>query len=167
MSGIRGIVMNKFVASGLFLLAVVLACSAAADAKDVCDKMQDAIFQEEMQGDLEAAVKLFQEIVDEKPAEKRYGAEAIYRMARCYWKLGKNDLATEKFNLLIKNYPDQEAYLKKAKTALKEMPLSAPIKLGPVPWGDTEVLTYDLMSTAGSKLGEIVYTLVKNERRGG
>ncbi len=161
MTGFYEAVGSKLLTRGLCLAAMFLIWTSQASAGGGCEKIQEGIFQEEMEGDLDAAVKLFQQVVDDPQAKARDTVEARYRMAGCYRKLGKNELAQEQLRAIIEKYPDQKLFVKKAKTVLEELTASEPIKLGPAPWGDKEVLTYDLMGAGGGKLGEIYYSITK------
>ena len=53
--------------------------------------LQEGIFTEETVGDLDAAIKIYEKIVDDDKANRAYAAQAQYRVGRCYLKQGQKD----------------------------------------------------------------------------
>jgi len=67
---------------------------------------EKAKFAMETKGDLQAAVKLFQEIVAKYPQEKEYAAKAQLYIGLCYEKLGNSE-AVRAYELVLKNFADR------------------------------------------------------------
>jgi hypothetical protein len=57
------------------LVAVVLLVSSA-QAKPASVQLQEGLYAEEIEGDLDAAIKIYEEIAADKSADSRYAAQA-------------------------------------------------------------------------------------------
>jgi len=82
---------------------------------------EKAKFAMETKGDLQAAVKLFQEIVAKYPQEKEYAAKAQLYIGLCYEKLGNSE-AVKAYELVLKNFadrPEEVAVARERLAALK------------------------------------------------
>jgi hypothetical protein len=119
----------------LVILPVVLAALAAAvqgaESKDVL--LERAIYKEETAGDIEAAIRLYRQIVAISDAERAVTAQALYRLGLCLERRGRKDEARDAFERLVREFSDQ------ADLAAKVRARVAP-KLLPVPWADGEAL---------------------------
>ena len=80
--------------------------------------LEKGIYLEETAGDLDAAVKVYQKVVEQAAAGRKYAAEAQYRLGSCYLKQKKIDLAVETLRGLAQLYPDQKELLAKADNAI-------------------------------------------------
>ncbi|MHC4444593.1 MAG: DUF3108 domain-containing protein [Planctomycetota bacterium] len=100
---------------GIILLVV---CSVAL-GEPVSNLLEKGIYAEETKGDLDEAIKIYRQIVQDTQANRRYVAQALYRMGMCYNKSGKKDEATKAFEKLIKEYADQKKLVSQAR---KHMP---------------------------------------------
>ncbi len=97
-------------------------------------QLEKGIFQQETAGDLDAAVKVYKQIVDEANANRRFVAEAQFRIGACYQKQGKKAEAEAAFRQLIATYPDQAELVAKAHKELGEVePAHAPKVLSTSP----------------------------------
>ena len=67
---------------------------------------EKAKFAMETKGDLQGAIKLFQEIVAKYPQEKEYAAKAQLYIGLCYEKLGNSE-AVKAYELVLKNFADR------------------------------------------------------------
>ena len=65
-------------------LIAALAVAVTARAEVAGDRLQKGVYQEEMVGDLEAAMKIYQEIVADEKANRPHVARATYRLGMCY-----------------------------------------------------------------------------------
>lgn len=90
-------------------------------------QLEKGIFQQETAGDLDAAVKVYKQIVDEANANRRFVAEAQFRIGECYQKQGKKAEAEAAFRQVVAVYPDQVELVAKARKELGESePARAP-----------------------------------------
>ena len=75
---------------GVFVLPVLLSLAVpVAQAKPADTRLQEGLYAEEIEGDLGAAIKIYEQIINDKSAEDTYVARAMYRLGLCHVK--KND----------------------------------------------------------------------------
>src|SRR5664280_920825 len=74
--------------AALFLLAVtsVLGMARLATAASPSELLEQGIYSEETKGDVDAALKLYQQVVIEAKAGQAVAAQAQYRVGVCYYK---------------------------------------------------------------------------------
>jgi len=85
------------------LVSVVWSLQNTSDHKVLFEK---AKFAMETKGDLQGAIRIFQEIIAKYPQEKEYAARAQFYIGACYEKLG-NIEAIKAYELVLKKYADQ------------------------------------------------------------
>ncbi|MBL7185069.1 MAG: PD40 domain-containing protein [Phycisphaerae bacterium] len=100
----------------IFLLAVVLPASGAK-AKSASVLLQEGLFAEQMEGDLDAAIKVYERVLQEFPKSRAQAAEALLHIGLCYEKLGKQE-AQKAYRRLIKEYADQHEPVAQARARL-------------------------------------------------
>ncbi len=107
----------------LVLAAVFLSLSvvAVADAEPVSVLLERGIYNEETVGDLNAAIAIYQQIIDDEKANRTYAAQAQYRLAACYIKTGRNTQGVAELKKLIANFSDKKAWVAKAQERLTEV----------------------------------------------
>ena len=111
------------------LIAALAFVPAAFAAETPSAMLEKGIFQEETAGNLDAAVKVYKQIVDEANAARHAVAEAQYRLGVCYQKQGKKDEAQAAFRDLVAKYADEKELVAKAR---KELGEAAPAPIGEV-----------------------------------
>jgi Tol biopolymer transport system component len=90
------------------VMAVALLTVAAA-TQDVADpgvRLRAAIETEEVDGDLEAAIAQYRQIVESAGTDRAVAAKALLRLGGCHEKLGQEE-AAEAYRRLVDDYPDQ------------------------------------------------------------
>ena len=78
---------------------------------------EKAKFTMETKGDLKGAIKLFNQIIKEYPAERKYAAKSQLYIGLCYEKLGLKE-AEKAFQKVVENYPEQTETVHMAKEKL-------------------------------------------------
>lgn len=78
---------------------------------------EKAKYTMETKGDLQSAINLFEEIIQQYPTEKEYGAKSQFYIGICYQKLGLNK-AKKAFEKVINNYPTETEIVSLAKEKL-------------------------------------------------
>jgi Tol biopolymer transport system component len=68
---------------------------------------QSGIYQEEVKGELDAAIKIYETIIKDYPDTRSVAAKALLHTGLCYEKLGKQE-AQKAYQRLVNNYPDQK-----------------------------------------------------------
>ena len=114
----------------IFLLAVGLFTSTA-QAKSASVMLQEGLYAEEIEGDLDAAIKVYEEIIAKPRVDKRVAAQAMYRLGMCYTKKQNGQKARETFEKLLRQYPKQKTIIEQVRPLLDEMRYSDPAELMP------------------------------------
>jgi Tol biopolymer transport system component len=86
-------------------------------AQSVDVLLPEAIRLEEVKGELESAIDVYEKIIQEYPENKPVAAEAYLRMGMCYEKLGKQE-AKDAYRQLLEKYADQETLVSRARIRL-------------------------------------------------
>ncbi len=122
-----------------FIVTAVLALAAlgaGARGDDVSVLLEAGVYAEEVVGDLDRAIETYSKIVADAEANRRYVAEARYRLGKCYLAKGDEEQAREQFALVASRYPEQEALTRAAERELAKLqPPPAPageLTFGPV-----------------------------------
>lgn len=135
---------------GLLVLSTI--GFAQEQAPLVSELLEEGVYQEEANGDLDAAILLYQQIVESEQVSRPKAAEAQYRLAVCYQKQGKQDLSVQAFEALIQNYPNQTEWVD---AALELLPKPfAPVT---APWVDGETSTFEIRLPTGAVVGFSFY----------
>lgn len=118
--------------------------------------LSKAVYEEEVNGDLEKAIEVYQTIVTEFPNHRPVAAEAYFHMGMCYEKLGKQE-AKQAYRQVIQNYADQNDLVTEAhaRLATLEKPVSPPVAKGILVrqvWSGPDVDTYGTPSPDGRYL---------------
>ena len=99
------------------IIGSVLALSARA-AESFSVLLQKGIFAEETEGNLAAAIKIYQQITAEGATNLSVTAQAQYRLGVCYQKQGNKEQAIGILNDLLKQFPAEAALGQKARELL-------------------------------------------------
>jgi hypothetical protein len=142
-------------------LATALLFGPNAAAATLSDLLEEGIYSEETKGDLDGAIKIYQEIVADNKAGQTVAAQAQFRLAVCLQKKRDHSGATAAFEKLIKDYPDEKELVAAARQYLPAEP-----QLLPVPWTDGEELRMIFKFQSGFVLGASSYTVNKAEANG-
>jgi Tol biopolymer transport system component len=76
-----------------------------------------ALHQEEVEGNLEAAIETYKKILAEYPNNRPLAAKALLQMGQCYEKLGKDE-ARKAYERVLRDYADQSEAAAEARTRL-------------------------------------------------
>ena len=136
----------------IFLLTFGLLSSAVA-AKTTSVLLQEGLYAEEIEGDLDAAIKIYKQVIAESKETQRAAAQATYRIGMCFLKKGEKAKAAEQFRNLISKFPEQQTLVTRAREQLEKLgpafmggfdyaesvPVDQLIKSGKVPSFKTQV----------------------------
>jgi len=119
---------NKRIAAATSIASLVMtivssSCLKAQSQASPSTLLQQGIFAEETEGDLEAAIEIYKSIAKETERHQSIAAQAYLRLGLCYKRLGRSDEAESTFRRLIRRFPEQTAQVTKA---LQELPPSEP-----------------------------------------
>lgn len=167
--------MNTF--SPLFLLpgctrrGVALLCligitgtapaAPATPPPTIPELMELGVYSEETKGDLDGAMKLYQQILADAKTSQALAAQALFRLGICHDKKGNLAAATAAFERLIKDFPGEKDLVAAASDFLADG-----AALVPAPWQSGEDLDFDLKLPTGIKVGFTRYSVDSGERDG-
>jgi len=109
--------MKTLVSILFFCLAFSLMITGQTTPKE---KLNNAIYQEEINGDLEKALELYEALVKEYTEERTIVAEALYRIGLTNEKLGTQK-AKEYYEKVVSGYTDQPEMVKLAQARLNRI----------------------------------------------
>lgn len=145
----------------LTILAVSLLVRPAA-GENPADLLQKGIYNQETVGDLDAAIRIYRQVVASSAASREYAAQAQFRLGVCLLGKGETAEARKAFEQLIKDYPEQKELVARAREHIP-----ADFKLLPAPWTNGEQLEYEMKTAAGLTMGAMVLTVEPNAPRPG
>ena len=99
-----------------FLFFALLAPLRAADPKRL---LQDGLFAEQVNRDLQTAMKHYQELLLPYDARREWVATAVFRLGECYRKLGQTNEMVVQFERVVKEFSDQTNLVANAKLHLQ------------------------------------------------
>ncbi len=106
------------------LIGLVLAFAArAADSPSVL--LQKGIYAEETEGNLDSAIKIYEQIGADVAGNRAIAAQAQYRLAVCFEKQGKKEQAVAVLKELMRQFPTETALIAQSQqrlTALGQAP---------------------------------------------
>jgi Tol biopolymer transport system component len=105
----------------IFLIICLIISAVSSGQQKQADKLlREAIYQEEVNGNLEEAIKDYQAIVNDFPGERDIAAKALLKKGLCYERMGSQK-AIEAYKQIIDKYPDQVSLVTQAKERLAEL----------------------------------------------
>jgi hypothetical protein len=147
--------------AGVVGIVLSLASASPLLAASASELLEQGIYSEETKGDLDGAMKLYQEVVAEGKAGEALAAQAQYRLATCYYKKKQFTEASTAFEKLLQDFPNQKELVARAQEYL-----AGTVTLLPAPWADGEELIADLKLATGFKLGTVRTRINSGETNG-
>jgi hypothetical protein len=156
-------VLARRTSAALLLLSLtsLLPVAHAAAAASPSELLEQGLYSEQTKGDVDAAMKLYQQVVAEGKAGQAVAAQAQYRLGMCYHKKKNYAEATAAFQKVVHDYPDQKDLV-----ALASKYLAGAMPLGPAPWVDGEEMQLDIKFPTGFKVGTACYRVRAGETNG-
>jgi len=142
------------------LAATLTFAVPTAHSATLSDLLEQGIYSEEAKGNLDAAIKIYQEIVADNKAGQTVAAQAQFRLAVCLYKR-RDQAGAAAFEKLIKDYPDEKELVAAAAQYLPSEP-----QLLPVPWTDGEEMRMVFKFQSGYVVGASSYTVNLVEANG-
>ena len=123
---------RKWVSSLLTLiLAAAVTSSAAAQQRRAEVALEQAMHVEQVDGDLQRAITLYQRILADHSADRAVAAKAQLHIGLCYETLGVNE-AQRAYQSVIQDYADQPDVVAQARAHLAALAPAAVASRGPV-----------------------------------
>ena len=145
----------------LLSITTLLTAAEATGAGSPSELLEQGLYSEQTKGDIDEAMKLYQQVVAEGKAGQAVAAQAQYRLGMCYHKKKNYAEATAAFERVVRDYPEQRDLV-----ALASRYLTGAMPLLPAPWVDGEEMQLDIKFPTGFKLGTVVYRVHAGEREG-
>ncbi|MBN2589094.1 MAG: tetratricopeptide repeat protein [Sedimentisphaerales bacterium] len=139
----------------IVLLLVFVNSVYAASTKQASVLLQEALYAEEIEGDINTAIKIYQQIIDDDSAQENYVAQALYRQGMCYMKVQNENQAKGNFTRLVTNFSDQTNIIEKVKPLLEDIGNADPAALMP-----PETLFYAEIGSPGKQI-ETIFNMLK------
>ncbi len=81
---------------------------------------QSGLYKEEIEGDLNAAIKIYETIINKYPGNRSVGAKSYLHIGLCYEKLGLGE-AQKAYRKVVDNYPEQKQEVAVARENLNRL----------------------------------------------
>ena len=119
----------KTIVTGVVLTVILPVCIAAA--APTSELLQKGLYAEEVEGNIDSAIKTYGEIIKKTDAPRNHIAQALYRQGMCYLKIKDEQAAKTDFEKLVSEYADQTEIVQKAQLALDDLTDFDPAALMP------------------------------------
>jgi Carbohydrate family 9 binding domain-like/Concanavalin A-like lectin/glucanases superfamily/Tetratricopeptide repeat len=136
------------------VLLAAVALSLAALAKQAKVSLQEGLYAEQVEGNLDAAIKIYEQVIQDSSAPRSAVAQAMYRQGMCYLKKQQRQRAREVFGKLVAEYSDQTSVVSKVKSLLEELGNADPAALMP-----PDTLVYVELGSPGKQVETILNML--------
>src|SRR4030042_483345 len=127
----RSIIMEKYKSIKIILFLAVALIASAALAKSASVLLQEGLYAEEVDGNLDAAIRIYAQVIEDSSAQRSHVAQAMYRQGMCYMKKQQEQQAKLVFEEVVANYTDQTNIVSKVKPLLQELSNADPAALMP------------------------------------
>jgi hypothetical protein len=114
----------------LLLTAAAFTCSTAP-AASTSELLQQGLYAEEVEGNINAAIKTYEQVIRTHSAPPNLVAQALYRQGMCYLKLKDEASARAVLERLVTAYPGQTEIVEKARPVLDDLTNFDPALLMP------------------------------------
>ncbi|MBA3484557.1 MAG: tetratricopeptide repeat protein [Pirellulales bacterium] len=135
----------------IVFLALTSPLAKGATAGELLEK---TIYAEETAGNLDEAIKLYEQVIAEAKTAKSAAAKAQYRLGLIYEKQGKAEPAAAAFRAVGENFPDEKELVAQAR---KHLP--SEVQLLPAPWGEGDELQLNMKLATGLDIGTMIYRI--------
>ena len=108
------------------IVAAFLPVLASAASELPSTLLQKGIYAEEIERNLDSAIKIYEQIAAEAATNRAVVAQAQYRLAVCYQKKGNKEQAIKLLNELVEQSPADLGLSKKAREILVELGVTPP-----------------------------------------
>jgi len=100
---------------------VILAISGTLWAESASVLFEKGLYAEETEGNLEKAIEIYQQVIDQAGKIRRLGAQATYQLGMCYLKKGEQAKAAKYFQQVVSDYPTEKVIVENANKQLERI----------------------------------------------
>jgi tetratricopeptide (TPR) repeat protein len=106
--------------SGVVFALVLVVASSVYGRQSAGVLLQSGLYKEDVNGDLEAAIAIYERVLKEFPKDRPVAAKALLHIGSCYEKMGKQE-AQKAYQRLIQEYADQLEPVTQARVRLSKL----------------------------------------------
>ena len=132
----------------LLSLATLTSFAPPARGDSPSETLEKAIYSEETKGDLDGAMVLYQQVIEQAKTSQALAAQAQYRLGVCQYKKRNYAAAAAAFQAVVNDYPHETNLV-----VLAREYLARNNDLLPAPWADGEEERFDVKLAGGLKVG--------------
>ena len=114
-----GVVLIAVLAMAMAVCAAALCGVARAESASVL--LQEGVYEQDVTGNLDRAMEAYQQVIKDAATDRRYVAEAHYRLGKCLLAKGDKDKAQAEFQQVVQAYADQPGLAAAARTELAKL----------------------------------------------
>ncbi len=137
-----------------FVTAAMLLVCGVASAASTSELLQQGLYAEEVEGNIDSAIKNYQKVIDDGSAPRNHVAQALYRQGMCYMKTRDEQAAKAVIEKLVNEYADQAEVVEKAVPVLDDLMDFDPAALMP-----PDTLIYVELGSPGRQVETILNML--------
>lgn len=137
-----------------FVLAAMLLVCGVAQAKSTSELLPQGLYAEEVDGDINTAIKTYEKVIGDASAPRNHVAQALYRQGMCYLKTRDEQAARTVLEKLVNEYADQTEIVEKVKPVLDDLMDFDPAALMPA-----DTLIYVELGSPGKQVETILNML--------
>lgn len=104
----------------LALMALFVISGAQGAQDPLAEALRKGVVQEESNQNLDAAIQAYQSVLTQFGEDRKTAATALFRLAECYRKQGKNDLAAAAYSRVVQEFADQTKLAEQSRTVLAQ-----------------------------------------------
>lgn len=116
---------NKWLWALLAILLGVGMGTAGAATNEAGALLQQGLFEEEANQNLDAAIQAYQAVVAQTEKNRQFAATAVFRLGECYRKEGKTNEAVAQYQRVLREFTDQTQLATLSRQNLAGMGVSA------------------------------------------
>jgi Tol biopolymer transport system component len=109
--------MERFKGITIIILLAFAVLASAAQTKPASVLLQEGLYTEEIEGNLEAAIQVYERILKDFPKDRPVAAKALLHIGLSYEKLGKQE-AQKAYRRVIQEFADQQEVAAQARKRL-------------------------------------------------
>ncbi|MFH1372111.1 MAG: sugar-binding protein [Planctomycetota bacterium] len=138
-----------------FVTAAILLVCGVASAASTSELLQQGLYAEEVEGNIDAAIENYQKVINDSFAPRNHVAQALYRQGMCYLKTRDEQAARTILEKLVNEYADQTEIVEKAKPVLDDL-----MDFDPAAFMPADTLVYVELGSPGKQV-ETVLNMLK------
>lgn len=147
---------KTFIAFSFTIACLLFVFGNLSSQESAAEYFEKALYYEDVQGDLQKAIELYEQILKQFPENRAIAGKAQLQIGMCYEKLGKEE-AIKAYELVLKNFGDQPELVASAQARIAVLQMKEPI--GPVVEKLPKVMESVVFSRDGTKIAGIDWTV--------